>query len=389
MAWRYSKRIKIIPGVRINLSSRGISTTIGVRGASLNVSSRGTYLNVGIPGTGLSYREKLGGARPSQQPASLPAPEQPRLPEVPHGFYLPSHLDNILTLDIQEVTSQDMAGIKETILLAHQQRQELGTEIPKVQRALGTTKMKLLLSRIVLLNLFKKSIIEELKTDIETQQETLKALASGVEGSLMNLEIELEGDIKFNYLRTANLFNALAQSKKIWDITGSYYQDRVVTRSAASTSVKRTITQVDLKNLDEISCTYPAFHFHNQNGADIYIYPDFIIMFSSIREFAIIGYHELKLGFSSVQFVEEEGVPADSKVVSHTWAKVNKNGQPDRRFKDNYQIPVTLYGELEFKTNSGLHEGFQFSNHDACRDFYISFVEYQKILAKLKRYSEA
>jgi hypothetical protein len=57
MGWRYRKSFRLFPGVRINVSSHGISTTIGVRGASVNFSSRGTYLNAGIPGTGISYRQ--------------------------------------------------------------------------------------------------------------------------------------------------------------------------------------------------------------------------------------------------------------------------------------------------------------------------------------------
>lgn len=61
MAWRYRKRINIVPGVNINLSKSGISTTIGKKGASVNIGKKGTYLNTGIPGTGLYNRTKLKG----------------------------------------------------------------------------------------------------------------------------------------------------------------------------------------------------------------------------------------------------------------------------------------------------------------------------------------
>ena len=61
MAWRYRKRIKIAPGVYINLSKSGVSTTIGTKGASVNIGKNGTYLNTGIPGTGLYNRRKLSG----------------------------------------------------------------------------------------------------------------------------------------------------------------------------------------------------------------------------------------------------------------------------------------------------------------------------------------
>lgn len=62
MAFRFQKRIKILPCVRLNLSKSGVSWTLGPRGASVGVGKRGTYANIGLPGTGLNYREPM--ARP-------------------------------------------------------------------------------------------------------------------------------------------------------------------------------------------------------------------------------------------------------------------------------------------------------------------------------------
>lgn len=59
MGWKFRKRIKIMPGVSLNLSKSGVSTTIGPRGASVNIGKRGTYLNTGIPGTGLYNRQRI------------------------------------------------------------------------------------------------------------------------------------------------------------------------------------------------------------------------------------------------------------------------------------------------------------------------------------------
>ncbi|MFS8151264.1 DUF4236 domain-containing protein [Vreelandella titanicae] len=58
MALRFNRRIRIAPGISLNLSKSGIGASIGPRGAKINVSSRGVYSNVGLPGTGLAYREK-------------------------------------------------------------------------------------------------------------------------------------------------------------------------------------------------------------------------------------------------------------------------------------------------------------------------------------------
>lgn len=61
MGFNFRKRIKIIPGIHINLSKSGISTSVGIKGASVNVGKRGTYLNTSIPGTGIYGRHKLSG----------------------------------------------------------------------------------------------------------------------------------------------------------------------------------------------------------------------------------------------------------------------------------------------------------------------------------------
>ena len=62
MGFRFSRRIGILPGLKLNFSGSGVSLSAGVRGAHLNFGSRGTYASMGIPGTGLSYRQRIGGA---------------------------------------------------------------------------------------------------------------------------------------------------------------------------------------------------------------------------------------------------------------------------------------------------------------------------------------
>lgn len=61
MAWRYRKSVQIAPGIKVNFSKSGVSTTLGGKGFSVSTSSRGTYVNRSIPGTGLYSRQKIGG----------------------------------------------------------------------------------------------------------------------------------------------------------------------------------------------------------------------------------------------------------------------------------------------------------------------------------------
>jgi hypothetical protein len=59
MGFRFRRSVKLLPGIRLNFSTRGISTSIGGRGATMNISRRGVRSTFGIPGTGLSYTTPL------------------------------------------------------------------------------------------------------------------------------------------------------------------------------------------------------------------------------------------------------------------------------------------------------------------------------------------
>jgi hypothetical protein len=55
VSWRFRRTVKILPGVPLNISRSGISTTLGPNGVSINLGKRGTRTTVGIPGTGISH----------------------------------------------------------------------------------------------------------------------------------------------------------------------------------------------------------------------------------------------------------------------------------------------------------------------------------------------
>lgn len=62
MGLKFRKSIKIAPGLKLNINSKSVSVTGGVKGAHHTVSSTGKRTtSVGIPGTGLSYTTSSGG----------------------------------------------------------------------------------------------------------------------------------------------------------------------------------------------------------------------------------------------------------------------------------------------------------------------------------------
>ncbi|HCJ0348573.1 Uncharacterised protein [Acinetobacter baumannii] len=56
MGFNFRKSIKIIPGVKLNITQKGVSSlSVGKNGARVSVGKKGVRTTVGLPGTGLSY----------------------------------------------------------------------------------------------------------------------------------------------------------------------------------------------------------------------------------------------------------------------------------------------------------------------------------------------
>jgi hypothetical protein len=61
MGLRFQRRIRIAPGVRLNLSKSGVGVSVGRTGLRLGMDAkRKKYFSVGLPGSGLSYRTFFG-----------------------------------------------------------------------------------------------------------------------------------------------------------------------------------------------------------------------------------------------------------------------------------------------------------------------------------------
>ena len=374
MAWNFRRRIKLIPGVHLNFSKNGISTSIGFRGASVTLSKQGPNINTGIPGTGIYSRQKLSSGQ-SNQPDTF----------VPQTVETVDSVDNIISVDVEEVTSQNMQGIKNAIISANKQRQELSQDIAKVNSEKKITTIKLVLSYIFLIGLIIKNIRNNILADIETQKKTISELEKQHDNSYVNLDVEFDEEIKSKYDKVVSSFRELSASEKIWDVTTATIEDRVATRSSASISEKKTEVIFSFKSLEDIKSKHSILFLSNSNGADLYFYPNFIVMHSAKGNFGIIDFKELDFNFNATRFVETEGVPSDSKIIDKTWAKVNKDGSPDKRFKGNYEIPVVRYGTIHLRTQTGLNEEYEFSNYEACAKFAHDFSDYQATINSLKQ----
>ncbi|MBU8546134.1 MULTISPECIES: DUF4236 domain-containing protein [Roseomonadaceae] len=124
MGWRFRKSVKILPGVRMNIGSKGITSwSFGGRGVRVNVGKRGTSTTYSLFGTGLSYRSHTPRAQPSQSavkarviaqspsPPPLPGPAPARRSSIgTYAFVGVAALIMYLVLKPDRPVSQDPAS---------------------------------------------------------------------------------------------------------------------------------------------------------------------------------------------------------------------------------------------------------------------------------------
>jgi len=65
MGWRFRRRIRLAPGLHLNVSKSGLGISAGPRGAKIGIGPRGMHRSLGLPGTGIHYREEW---RPGASP---------------------------------------------------------------------------------------------------------------------------------------------------------------------------------------------------------------------------------------------------------------------------------------------------------------------------------
>jgi hypothetical protein len=93
--------------------------------------------------------------------------------------------------------------------------------------------------------------------------------------------------------------------------------------------------------------------------------------------FASIEYRDLNFEAASTRFIEDETHASDSRQVGSTWRYVRKDGGPDRRFNNNRQLPIMLYGVITAVSSGGLNLMLHTSNVDAASSFAAAFKGFQ------------
>ena len=384
MGFRFQRRLKLFPGVRLNFSGSGISTTIGVRGAGFTFGPKGTYVNLGIPGTGLSYRERIA-------PPLAARPPSPHLQPAQDYSYFENPapvVGEIKSSSVDTMTSGGLDELKNLINEAAVKHVELAKIVKTNESSLLHAQSRLRLAQLFIVRLFTKRVIPDLVTQIVAAEDALSQTRQQLAGCSIEIDFAFD-DITLNaFAALVRSFDALIGCEKVWDITASVATNRFVERTTADNLVTRKLVALSVTSSEIIDTNHKALRITNANGSDIFIYPGFVMLPSTSSDFALVDVRELQVNLSQTRFHEEENVPHDSEVIGQTWKKANKDGSRDRRFANNYQIPIVRYGEIEFRSSTGLWEVYEFSSCSLAFAFGQALIEYQKAVAALAERSK-
>jgi hypothetical protein len=373
MGWRFRKSFKVMPGVRLNLSRSGLSATVGVSALSVNVGPRGVFQNVNLPGTGVSLRERVVAILPGSSPNAATA--DPYIPSLQQTG------TEIRSASTEALNTEGLEQLRNALREAYEERAVLSREIAATQIEAGSTKSAYedWNNGFLLKRLFKTSFSQR-KAYADTAREKLDELRQQLQLTSLATHIEVEPEQAELYNRMTDQFAALSECQRIWDTLSVRPVNRTAERSAAYQTVDREPVSFSLGYCDLINWECQVPHLPNRKGGEMYIYPGFILYRASKQAFALIDSKEIGITFEVTRFIERDTVPTDSFAFDEVWEKCNKDGSRDLRFSFNRKLPVVRYGDLVFRSPTGLHEAFQFSAPAAAERFAAAWNAFRQSL---------
>lgn len=349
------KSISVGP-FRFNLSKSGVGVSAGIRGFRVGSGPRGNYVHMGRHG--VYYRATL----PSSTTPESGGRSQAVDPVIPPGTHDP--LVEIESADVSQIVDSSSAELLKEL---DEKRRKMrlwpitaiafaGMTILGVNAGWSAWIMWLVVAAGAI------SVYLTYQRDLLAKTVVL----------FYNLEPEAEE----LYARLLEAAGQLAGCSRAWHIEAQgAVRDRKYHAGASSlvrrkaTSIRKTEPPYVKTNVETVAIGVGRQTLH--------FFPDRVLVYESHRVGAV-GYGTLEIDVEPSRFIEEGGVPADARVVDRTWRYVNKKGGPDRRFKDNRELPICLYDEISLSSSTGLREVVQVSRAGCA----MAFAEAIEILAE-------
>lgn len=344
MPFYFSKSVSAGP-FRFNFSKGGVGASVGIKGLRIGTGPRGHYVHAGRGG--FHYRATIGRPGERRTAPAVPAPAQQRDPAVVHS-------DPGVTMI--EVESGDVLAMRD---------ESFGDLLDEINAKRGQASMAAVLGW----SFAATGILAAFVLGPPGLLASLLGVVGWAFGRWLDsyrrtcvLFYDLEPDVMRAYEEAVRGFDGLMGCAMKWHVAaGGAVQDLTTWKRNAGAShlVEKKPTTLEFKLPPAVSSniTPPALHVGRQV---IYFFPDVALMDDG-RSVGAIPYSKLRMVWQDSNFIEEGRVPSDAQVIRHTWKHPNKDGGPDRRFRDNHQIPVCRYEAMHLSSASGVNELLEFS----------------------------
>lgn len=342
MGFYLRKSIKVGP-FRFNLSKSGVGVSAGIKGLRVGSGPRGNYVHMSL--LGVQYRTTVPKTIPSTDSAQ--SSSETKAPPVLPTSATHAPLEEIESADVTEIVDSSSAELLQEI------REKRGRLSASPFAAVAT-------AAILLLGLAAGWPVWAL----------LSILAAGVVATVLLYRRDLlrktvvvfydfDPAMEAAYGSLHQWAETLAGCARTWHIEaqGEVYDRKY--HAGASNLVQRRPTFIKRAEPPYLKTNVETIAI-GVGRQVLHLFPDRALIYQA-GQVGAVGYGNLQLEVSAVRFIEDGGVPADAQVVDHTWRYVNKKGGPDRRFKDNRQLPICLYDEIWMRSDSGLNEVLQLS----------------------------
>ena len=367
MGFRFRQRIKLLPGIRVNVTANGLSSlSIGGGGATVNI-GKGMRITgtASLPGTGLSYQQVLHpGARRRQQSSrqqleTLTLP----LPNPATATSAPSTIPKLRKLYPAAWSSPALKELEDHIVEAQHQRQELEAGIGQLGRDISTLQDRVTRLDKWYRRWFQPAALQSAKAELASLQSELADAAELLEEQSTALEWSVPRSLQRSYDDFCSAIGALMGEPAAWRIRGSTSVDRMQHRTAYGSVLDRTPAGWGFgwpsfipRGRDELYEAIPSLW---SDDFSLFFFPTFVAVERG-SVFGLLHPSEITFDVDDVEVVEQQPVPGGS-VTRHTWRYVNKDGSPDRRFNDNPQFPVLTYTKLNIAVDGSFNETFHFA----------------------------
>ena len=354
MPFYFRKSVSAGP-FRFNFSKSGVGVSVGVRGLRIGTGPRGHYAQVGLGG--VYYRTSLQRAGAKQSAAAQVSDAKRSEPQK-------KHLRSADDVDMVEIDSGNVLAMREETF------EELLTELNRTKGKPGWSIILTVLLGVVALFGFAVSMKIGLSLLVVVLAGFLvgKWLDSYKRTSV--LFYDLDESVAEIYEQLTGAFDAIVACDQKWHVAAGGDIKTLTSwkRNAGASRLvdkKPTSLGYSLPKVIKSNITPLAAHVGRQV---IYFFPD-VALIEDGKRFGAVSYSNLSVTWEGSPFIEDGKVPRDSNVIAHTWKHPNKSGGPDRRFRDNYQIPVCMYETMYLRSGSGMNEALQFSKVDVSASF--------------------